>query len=512
LQKPGNVVAVVGDASIVNGLAFEGLNNAGTLRRQMLIILNDNGMSISQPQGAFSQYLERVRVSTTYGEAKRLAEKFVGRLPATVGHTVEQVWRHVAEGVKSALWPGQIFETLGIKYFGPIDGHDLPGLIDLLAEIKHVESPVLLHVRTVKGNGYEIACAEPTKFHSPAAFQVNGCRVEISKGPGKSWTTAYADAMIALARQDPRVVALTAAMPDGTGLSKFEKEIPGRYFDTGICESHLTAMAAGMAKAGMRPFAAIYSTFVQRAFDQVWQEVALNHLPVCFCMDRAGFVGDDGAVHHGFMDQAFLRPLPGMVLMAPSDEAELNRAVRLALTLETPSAMRYPRDNVPASNFENVIDPSLRKAAGQAWRVGRSRVLRDGSDATVIVYGALAQNVMVAAEELAGDGVNIEVIDARFCKPVDGKMLARVLRPRHPVLSVEDHSLQNGFGSAVIEHAVAHRLPTDHLTRLGIPDRLIAHATRKEQLAEVGLDAPGIVQSIRDAISAAKAIPIEEPA
>jgi 1-deoxy-D-xylulose-5-phosphate synthase len=478
----------------------------------MLIILNDNGMSISQPQGAFSQYLERVRVSTTYGEAKRLAEKFVGRLPATVGHTVEQVWRHVAEGVKSALWPGQIFETLGIKYFGPIDGHDLPGLIDLLAEIKHVESPVLLHVRTVKGNGYEIACAEPTKFHSPAAFQVNGCRVEISKGPGKSWTTAYADAMIALAKQDPRVVALTAAMPDGTGLSKFEKEIPGRYFDTGICESHLTAMAAGMAKAGMRPFAAIYSTFVQRAFDQVWQEVALNHLPVCFCMDRAGFVGDDGAVHHGFMDQAFLRPLPGMVLMAPSDEAELNRAVRLALTLETPSAMRYPRDNVPVGNFEDVIDPSLRKAAGQAWRVGRSRVLRDGSDATVIVYGALAQNVMVAAEELTGDGVNIEVIDARFCKPVDGKMLARVLRPRHPVLTAEDHSLQNGFGSAVIEHAVAHRLPTDHLTRLGIPDRLIAHATRKEQLAEVGLDAPGIVQSIRDAISAAKAIPIEEPA
>lgn len=512
MQKPGNVVAVVGDASIVNGLAFEGLNNAGTLCRQMLIVLNDNGMSISQPQGAFSQYLERVRVSTTYGEAKRLAEKFVGRLPATVGHTVEQVWRHVADGVKSALWPGQIFESLGIKYFGPIDGHDLPGLIDLLAEIKHVTSPVLLHVKTVKGNGYEIACAEPTKFHSPAAFQVNGCRVEISKGPGKSWTTAYADAMIALAKQDSRVVALTAAMPDGTGLSKFEKEFPGRYFDTGICESHLTAMAAGMAKAGMRPFAAIYSTFVQRAFDQVWQEVSLNHLPVCFCMDRAGFVGDDGAVHHGFMDHAFLRPLPGMVLMAPSDEAELNRALRLAVTLETASAIRYPRDNVPASNFEDVIEPSLRKAAGQSWRVGRSRVLREGADATVIVYGALAQNVMAAAEELVGDGIHVEVVDARFCKPVDGKMLARVLRPRHPVLTVEDHSLQNGFGSAVIEHAVAHRLPTEYLTRLGIPDRLIGHATRKQQLAEVGLDTAGFVQSIRDAIGAARAMPIEEPA
>jgi 1-deoxy-D-xylulose-5-phosphate synthase len=506
-KKPGNVVAVVGDASIVNGLAFEGLNNAGTLHRQLLIILNDNGMSISQPQGAFSQYLERVRVSTTYGEAKRFAEKIVGRLPSSVGHTVEQVWRHVADGVKSAIWPGQIFETLGIKYMGAIDGHDLPGLIEMLGEIKHVQAPMLLHVRTVKGHGYEVTCNEPTKFHSPSAFQVNGCRVEIAKGNGKSWTTAFADAMIALAKKDSRVVALTAAMPDGTGLSKYEKEFPTRYIDTGICESHLAAMAAGMAKAGMRPYAAIYSTFMQRAFDQVWQEVALNHLPVVFCMDRAGFVGDDGAVHHGFMDQAFLRPLPGMVLMAPSDESELNRAVRLALSLETVSAIRYPRDVVPAQNFEQTISPNLHAAAAAEWQVGRSRALREGSDATVVVYGALAENVMLAAEELAGEGLNIEVVDARFCKPVDAQMLSRVLRPGHPVLTVEDHSLQNGFGSAVVEHAVAHDLPTQHLTCLGIPDRLISHATRKQQLTEVGLDTQGLARSIRDAVHATKPKP-----
>jgi len=500
MQKPGNVVAVVGDASIVNGLAFEGLNNAGTLKRQLLIILNDNGMSISQPQGAFSQYLERIRVSTTYGEAKRLAEKFVGRLPLTVGHTVEQVWRHVTDGVKSALWPGKIFETLGIKYFGLLDGHDLPGLIDMLAEIKHVQAPVLLHLKTVKGNGYEIASAEPTKFHSPSAFQVNGCRVEIIKGPGKSWTTAYADAMIALAKKDPRVVTLTAAMPDGTGLSKFKEEFPTRYIDTGICESHLAAMAAGMAKGGMRPFAAIYSTFLQRAFDQVWQEVALNQLPVCFCLDRAGFVGDDGAVHHGFMDQAFLRPLPGIVLMAPSDESELNRAARLALSLETVSAIRYPRDNVPTQNFEETIDPSLQTAAAQEWKVGHSRTLRDGADVTLIVYGALAENAMTAAAELATDSIDVEIIDARFCKPLDGEMLSRALRPGHPVLTLEDHSLQNGFGSAVLEYAVAHGMPTQNLTTLGMPERMIAHATRKQQLAEVGLDCPGIVQSIRAAL------------
>jgi 1-deoxy-D-xylulose-5-phosphate synthase len=504
-NKDSHVVALVGDASIVNGLAFEGLNNAGTLKRQMLTILNDNGMSISQPQGAFAQYLERVRISATYDEAKKLAEKVVGRLPTGVATTVESVWRHVKDGVKSTLWPGQLFESLGVKYMGPFDGHDLPGLITMLAELKHVQAPVLLHVKTVKGQGYEVACAEPTKFHSPSPFQVNGCRVEINKGTGKSWTTAFADAVIKLAQDDPRVIAITAAMPDGTGLSKFEKEIPGRYYDTGICESHLVAMAAGMAKSGMRPIAAIYSTFVQRAFDQAWQEVTLNGLPVVFAMDRAGFVGDDGAVHHGFMDQAFLRPLPGMVLMAPSDEAELNRCLKFALALDTASAVRYPRDNVPACNFEDVVEPAaLRDAARADWVAGKSRTLREGADATVIAYGSLTQNVLAAADQLSAEGLQVEVVDARFCKPLDAGMLTATLRPGHPVLTVEDHSLQNGFGTAVLEYAQSHRLPTQSITRLGHPDRLIAHATRPQQLAEVGLDPAGLARSIRDAIKASK--------
>src|SRR5204863_9630997 len=357
------VVAVVGDASIVNGMAFEGLNNAGTLKRQLLMVLNDNGMSISHPQGAFSQYLERVRVSTTYDEFKKLSKNIVHTLPAGVADRIEDLWRHFKEGVKSTFWPGQIFEALGIKYMGPIDGHDLPGLINMLAEIKHVDAPVLLHVKTNKGQGYEVTSTEPTMMHSPAAFTMNGCAVEITKSSGKSWTTAFADAMIELAKKDPRVVALTAAMPDGTGLSKFEPVFPDRYFDTGICESHLSGMAAGMAKAGLRPFAAVYSTFTQRAFDQIWQEIVLNGQPVCFCMDRAGYVGDDGAVHHGFCDQAFLRPLPGIVLMAPCDEKELNRCLRLALSLETASALRYPRDNVPTVPFEDEVAPSLRTQA-----------------------------------------------------------------------------------------------------------------------------------------------------
>jgi 1-deoxy-D-xylulose-5-phosphate synthase len=504
LNKNSSVVAVVGDASIVNGLSFEGLNNAGTLKRQLLIVLNDNGMSISQPQGAMAHYLERVRVSTTYEDFKRISKKIVHELPSGIGSRIEYLWRHFTAGVKHTFWPGQIFESMGIKYIGTLDGHDLPGLINMLGEIKHVQAPVLLHLKTVKGQGYEITSSEPTKMHSPSSFVVNGCQVEIKKNDGKSWTTAYADAMIDLAKNDSRVFALTAAMPDGTGLSKYEKTFPDRYMDTGICESHLTAMAAGMSKSGLRPFAAIYSTFVQRCFDQIWQEVALNHLPVIFCMDRAGYVGEDGAVHHGFMDQAFLRPMPGMILMAPSDEAELNRALRFALKQETVCAIRYPRDNVPAQHFDQTIDESLRSRASREWTLGKSRVLREGPDATLIVYGALAESAMRAAETLAGDDeINIEVIDARFCKPVDGEMLARVLRPGHPVLTLEDHSLQNGFGSAVAEYAVAHNLPTENLTRLGMPDRLIDHGTRKEQLAEVGLDTAGILRSLRDAVALA---------
>ena len=246
LRRDNFVVAVVGDGSIVNGMAFEGLNNAGTLKRQMLIVLNDNGMSISQPQGALAHYLERVRVSTTYDEFKRVSKNIVHQLPISIGSRIEDIWRHFKEGVKSTFWPGQIFESLGVKYIGPLDGHDLPGLINMLGEIKHVPTPVLLHIKTVKGQGYEVAAAEPTMMHSPSSFVVNGCQVELKKGDGKSWTSAFADGLIALAESDPRIVALTAAMPDGTGLTKFGQQFPDRCHDTGICESQLVAMAAGM--------------------------------------------------------------------------------------------------------------------------------------------------------------------------------------------------------------------------------------------------------------------------
>lgn len=497
-KRKNHVVAVVGDASIVNGVALEGLNNAGTLDRQLLIILNDNGMSISEPQGAFSEYLERVRVSTTYDEFKRFAERVVRHLPGAVGTSIEHAWDSFCRSVKGAVWhSAQLFEALGIKYMGPIDGHDLPGLLNFLAEIKHVERPVLLHVKTIKGKGYEPVINDPTRLHSPGAFNIEGgdgpeligCRIEIAPSSGRSWTTAFAEALIDIAREDPKVIALTAAMPDGTGLSKFERIFPGRYIDTGICESHLVDMAAGLAKTGLKPVAAIYSTFIQRAFDQIWQEVILNRLPVVFCMDRAGFVGDDGAVHHGFMDQSFLRPLPGIVLMAPSDESELKKMLKLALSFETASAIRYPRDCVP-ENFAS-IDTST-------FALGRSRTLRTGDDVTLIVYGALAANALEAARVLSEQhDIEAEIIDARFCKPLDEPMLRATLRDGHPVITVEDHITTGGFGAAVLELAQAEKLPIEWLTILGHPvDRLIGHAKRSEQLAEVGLDAQGIIQRV----------------
>lgn len=507
-----HVAALIGDASIVNGVSFEGLNNAGTLKRQCLLILNDNGMSISAPQGAISEYLERVRVSTTYDQFKKYSEKFVRSLPTSVGSTIEHAWDSFCRSVKGAVWTGApLFEAMGIKYMGPIDGHDLPGLVNFLAEIKHVDKPILLHVKTTKGRGYDSVIKDPTRLHSPGAFNIEGgdgpeligCRIDIKSAGGKSWTTAFADACISAAAIDKRVVAITAAMPDGTGLSKFGKALPDQYLDTGICESHLMAMAAGMAKVGQRPIAAIYSTFVQRAFDQIWQEVILNKQPVVIAMDRAGFVGDDGPVHHGFMDQSFLRPLPGIVLMAPSDERELNRMLRLGLSLETASAIRYPRDTVPVENFVALDDANDDVGDLVApLPLGRSRTLRRGEDATLIAYGSLVATAMQAAETLAVDGVDVQVIDARFCKPLDEAMLRRTLRDGHPVLTVEDHVVTGGFGAAVTEFARAAGLPTANLTVLGHPaDVLVAHAKRGEQLAEVGLDAAGIVASIRRAIA-----------
>ena len=483
LGRDRRAVALIGDASIVNGVAFEGLNQAGTLKRQFLVVLNDNSMGIANTQGGFAAYLDKFRMSSRYEEVK-------AKVKQALPKSMVDLLTHLKEGIKATVSPHQIFEQLGFKYVGPVDGHDLKHLIEVLGLIKDVEHPILLHVHTEKGRGCDWASNDPCAFHSPSKFTIEGDAVSMYKSDRKGWTAAFADAALRVAKKDERVFALTAAMPDGTGVAKFRKELPERCLDCGIAESCTTDIAAGMAKAGMRPLVCIYSTFLQRALDQVFQEVVLQGLPVIFCIDRAGLVGGDGAVHHGYMDIAYLRALQDMVLMAPADEPELNECLDFALTLTTPAAIRYPRDNLPAA-----------MGAAPPFELGKSRVMRDGPDGTILAYGSEVEYAMEAAGTLAGEDIFLTVVNPRFAKPIDEDMVTTALTRGGPVVTVEDHSVVGGFGSAVLETAQRLGLPTDAVIRLGHADnRFYAHGSRAGQLAEAGIDAAGIAKAVRTAI------------
>ncbi|MEM1099783.1 MAG: 1-deoxy-D-xylulose-5-phosphate synthase, partial [Planctomycetota bacterium] len=447
-KSPRKCAVLIGDASIVNGVALEGLNNAGTLKRQFLTVLNDNGMSIAKPQGAMAGYFDKVRVSTRYNALKRTGKRVLDHVPG--GSLVEEAYHRGGEMLKALIAHEHMFEHFGHLCLGPIDGHDLHWLIEALEEVKQLDHPVLLHVKTVKGKGFEHAEGDATTFHSPAAFKVNGCRVEIPK-KGRSFTAAYADAMTELMHGDDKIVAVTAAMPDGTGVAKLFEPFPDRTLDTGICESHAMDMCAGMAKSGMKPFFAVYSTFSQRALDQVFQEVALQGLPVRVCMDRAGYVGGDGAVHHGFMDIAMFRVLPGSVLMAPSDEPTLNAALRFMRDYDSGATfLRYPRDS--------VADPPMQSdAETPPFELGKANLLSPSSnetpDVAIFAYGTMCVQARDAMAVLREHGHDPALYDARFAKPVDVALLTDLLGMGVPVLTVEDHFVDGGFGSAVLEAA-----------------------------------------------------------
>jgi 1-deoxy-D-xylulose-5-phosphate synthase len=489
LGRSCRTVTLIGDASIVNGVAFEGLNQAGTLKRQFLVVLNDNEWGISPTQGAIAEYLARFRASHFYVDVKEQTKRLLPKLPL-FGRPVFDMIAHLKEGIKATMSPGQWFEALGLQYVGPVDGHNIKHLVEILDVLKRATHPVLLHVHTVKGNGCDWASAEPGKYHSPKPFVVEGGKVILKGSEGKSWTTAFVDALIDLAEHDEKIYAMTAGMPDGTGLSKFQKQFPDRFRDIGITESCTVDLAAGMAKAGMRPVVAIYSTFLQRAFDQIFQEVALQDLPVMFCMDRAGLVGGDGAVHHGFLDIAYLRGLPGMVLMAPCDEAELRAAMALGLSLDRATAIRYPRDNVPPPYPD--CPPFV---------LGRSRRLREGADATILCYGVPTVYAMAAADILAEAGIDVGVVNARFAKPIDREMVASACNSGAPLVTVEEHSAAGGFGSVVLETAQEMGLTSARFACLGMPaDRFVPHGSRAEQLAECGIDATGIAATVESLV------------
>jgi 1-deoxy-D-xylulose-5-phosphate synthase len=488
-------VALVGDASIVNGLAFEGLNNAGTLDRQFLVVLNDNGMSISDPQGAMAAYFDRIRVSPTYGDFKKRAHKVLEHIPG--GSILEEIYHRGGEMLKHAIATDHMFEHFGLVCIGPIDGHDLPTLVDMFNEVRDIDRPVLLHAKTVKGKGYGFSEDDATAFHSPKPFTVDGCRVEVAKG-GRSFTSAFADAMLDLMAEDEKVYAVTAAMGPGTGVDRLIAAYPDRTRDTGICESHAMDMCAGIAKTGLKPFFAVYSTFSQRALDQAFQEVALQGLPVRVCMDRAGLVGGDGAVHHGFMDVSMFRVLPGAVLLAASDEPTLRAALRFMAGYEDgPTFLRYPRDNVAEQPFQAEADcPPFELGQANLVMAPESK-----PDLVVLAYGTPVYTAAEAVRSL-GDGYDVALYDARFAKPVDAALLKKVIGAGVPVLTIEDHALAGGFGSAVLEACNELGLPTQGVKRLGLPMKWIKQAGRSEQLAEVGLDAESIARTIRDWLGA----------
>ena len=490
--KGRRTVSLIGDASIVNGVAMEGLNNAGTLKRQFLIVLNDNGMSIAKPQGAVSAYFDRLRLSHTYGEFKKRAKEVARHVPG--GEAIKSIYHRMGESSKAFIAENHWFEHFGLVTVGPIDGHDLPTLIDFLNEAKHFDRPMVLHVKTIKGKGYEFAEQDATTFHSPAAFKIEsleneGCRVEVKKG-GRSFTAAFGEILHDLMRRDPRVVACTAAMPDGTGVNKVIDQFPDRVWDSGICESHAFDMMAGLAKTGWKPFFAVYSTFLQRAFDQAFQEAALQGLPVRLCLDRAGLVGGDGAVHHGFCDIALLSVLPKACIMAAMDESSLRACIDfMADYSEGISSVRYPRDSVSA-RFESIPCPPF--VLGRA----RQLVAHTNPDAALLTFGVSAIDAAEALKTLDHEYA-VELYDGRFAKPVDGKLLRRLLGAGIPVITVEDHSICGGFGSAVLETAHTLGLDTRLITRMALPDQWIYQGERKEQLAEAGIDSAAIIGAVR---------------
>lgn len=536
------VVAIVGDASIVNGVAMEGLNNAGTLKRQFLVVLNDNGMSISRPQGAMAQYFDRLRINPIYSDFKRSAKRVLDRVPG--GRLFGDAYHRFGEATKAWLVAREEtsgaevnwFEHFGLVTVGPIDGHDLPALIEFLAEARDFDRPMVLHVKTIKGKGFDVAEKDATTFHSPSAFSVSpppthgrgegeglhpdpdasvsdaasaaavrdlastGCRVELKKS-GRSFTSAFADALLDVMERDPKTVACTAAMPDGTGLSKVMPRFPDRTWDTGICESHAMDMMAGLAKTGLKPFFAVYCTFLQRAFDQVFQEVALQGLPVRLCLDRAGLVGGDGAVHHGFCDVAILRTLPGAVITAAIDEPSLRAALEFMRTWDSSlSAVRYPRDAV-SPRFANEPCP--------AFEVGKARALLEVErpDAAILAFGTPAIDALTAAETLSPE-IRASVYDARFAKPVDRDLVRSLLERKIPIVTVEDHSVVGGFGAAVLEAASEMGLDASRVRVAGIPDHWIHQDSRKTQMAEAGIDASGIARAVRTLLSEAPSDPV----
>lgn len=485
-------VAVIGDGALPSGIVFEALNNAGGLGKNLIVILNDNKMSICPRTGALARTLDRTRLNSFYQGTMRGVHNILEKVPL-VGNLASHAFDQVRDGLKAMLTGGMLFEEFGFHYVGPIDGHDLPTLRHWLNLVKEHPGPVLLHVLTRKGEGVLQASEDPVMFHTPPVFEKVGpdrTIVSLKRGGSKAYTDAASSAIYQVMQENPRVVAITAAMCQGNKLEKVRADFPTRFFDTGICESHAVAFAAGLAKTGVRPIVAIYSTFLQRSFDQLFQEVALQNLPVTLCLDRAGLTGPDGPTHHGVFDTTYLRLFPNFVVMAPGDELDLAPMLRFALEHSGPASLRYPK-----ASLEKV------ERAAAPLELGQAEIFEWGTDGAILAYGSLFPTCVKAAQRLREeDDLDIGVINARFVKPLDTNTVLRAVEQLPLVVTVEEGTLEGGFGSAVLEAANAAGLDARHVVRLGIPDRFIEHAERGELLADLGLDVNGICNTIRTAL------------
>ena len=486
LKTTEKIVAFVGDASIVNGLNFEALNNLGLAKRQFLVVLNDNSMAIDVSQGAVAQFLAKVRLSHTYEDLRSTTNRILEHLPG--GKKMEDALESFKRTLRMAITPNRLFESLNIPYFGPVDGHDIASLIQIFTAMSHLPRPAVLHVYTKKGKGFTPADDDPTKFHSTGPFKING-ELEVEKSTGRSFTSAFSDAIVKLAEQDEKIIAITAAMSDGTGLTKFKQKFRDRYYDVGIAEEVAVDIAAGQAKMGLKPFVCIYSTFLQRSFDQIFQEVALQDLPVVFCIDRAGLVGADGPTHHGLMDIGFLRMMPNMVLVSPANGVELELALHFAAQSKHPVAIRYPK--------EEVNDNICPEIFSQPFELGKSVTARQGKDKiAVIACGSVINEALKAAEALKADNIDITVIGARFVKPLDEKIIS-LLSGGNSIITVEDHFTAGGFGSAVLEAAAAAGADIAKIRVLGVSDEFVATDKRDAQIARCQIGAQGIIETVK---------------
>ena len=489
------VVAVIGDAGLTGGLALEGLNNAGHSGRNFTVVLNDNEMSIAPNVGALCKYLAKIRTSGWYQDIERRTRSALRKIPAgdLASRAAGGMLKHSFTHFLAPEHTGLLFEEMGFTYIGPLDGHDLPLMLDVFRHVKHMQGPVLVHLMTVKGKGYEPGEQDPRKFHAVTPFAPETGEAH-KKPSGATYTSIFADTLVEMAEKDPKLIGITAAMPDGTGLNKFHDRFPDRFFDVGIAEQHAVCFAAGLAACGQKPVAAIYSTFLQRAFDIIIHDVALQNLPVIFAIDRAGLVGEDGGTHHGAFDISYLRPVPNMVLMAPKDGRELAEMLRFASKYVEgpgagPIAVRYPRGS--AAEIDWGCPP-------QPIELGRSETLLDGDDVAIIAYGSMVYPAFQAALKLREEGIHAGVINARFAKPMDEVAILGAAQRTGRLVLAEENVKMGGFGAGVLELLAANRVTNVQVRQIAIPDRFIEHGSQEILRKICGLTADDIMAAARE--------------